>query len=183
MAKRKTLRPTIYRGEGGTGVDPKGIENRFGPIGTVYAVTVHHSAGPRAQTHAQAKALNRAYDQQHRNQGWGGIGYHASIDDLGRVYTLRPSYLKGAHTGGHNTGNIGIMFHGNYVHDKLTVKQKQTLEWLFKGGFFTLFGVSESRIQMVRGHQEWPGPTNATACPGTDIMRSLVYRRNKDLNR
>lgn len=181
--KRKALRPTIYAGVADTGVRSRSPEAwGQGAIGTVFAITIHHSAGPRAKTKAQAVALNRAYNQQHANQDWGGIGYHFAIDDLGRVYRLRPAHLKGAHTGGHNTGNIGIMVHGNYDHDKLTAKQKQTLEWLFKGGILTLTGVSESRIDMVRGHQEWPGPTNATACPGRNIMRSLVYRRNKDLN-
>jgi len=104
------------------------------------------------------------------------------MDDLGRIYRLRPHRLRGAHTGGHNTGNIGIMIHGNYDHDKLTAKQKQTIEWLFKGGFQLLFGQREAKIALVRGHQEWPGPTNATACPGRNIMASLRFRRNKDFH-
>lgn len=181
-SRRKTLRPVVYSRQA------SGIPYRSdaswgqGSIDRVFALTFHHSAGARAKTYDQAVSLNRAYDQQHQNQGWGGIGYHFMMDDLGRIYRGRPNHLKGAHTGGHNTGNIGIMIHGNYDHDKLTARQKQTIEWLFKGGIAELTGVPERRILMARGHQEWPGPTNATACPGRDIMRSLVFRRNKDLN-
>ena len=175
--------PIIYGGKANTGVDPlaPGL-SAFGPIGRIYAVTIHHSAGPRAKTKAQAIKLNTAYNQQHANQGWGGIGYHFSVDDLGRIYRLRPVQYKGAHTGGHNTGNVGIMFHGNYDLEGLTAKQRATLKWLFQGGLLKLTGRREQDIALVRGHQEWPGPTNSTACPGRNLMRHLRWRRSKDLH-
>lgn len=174
--------PVIYRTAVDVGIDTRGLDN-FGPLGEIYAITIHHSAGPRAPSKAKAQALHRAYHQQHRNQGWGGIGYHWAMDDLGRFYRLRPVTYKGAHTGGHNTGNVGIMVHGNYDHDKLTRAQNQSLTWLFRGGFYVLTGERERDIALVRGHQEWPGPTNATACPGRNVMASLRYRRNKDFHR
>lgn len=179
------MAPIIYRGPSDTGIQHtgNGIDPaRFGLLGDIDAATFHHSAGPRAGSRAAACRLHQAFQRDHMAQGWGDIGYHASVDDFGRVYLLRPITFKGAHTGGHNTGNIGIMFHGNYDHDRLTDAQKDTLKWLFQGGFNRLFGVRESDILLARGHQEWPGPTNQTACPGRDIMRSLVYRRNRDLN-
>lgn len=173
--------PTIYRSAADVGIDTSGLSN-FGPLGEIYAVTIHHSAGPRATSKAKAQQLHRAYDQQHRNQWGGGIGYHWSMDDQGRFYRLRPVAYKGAHTGGYNTGNVGIMVHGNYDRDRLTWAQKSSLKWLFRGGFLVLTGEREQDIALVRGHQEWPGPTNATACPGRNLMASLRYRRNQDFH-
>jgi N-acetylmuramoyl-L-alanine amidase len=173
------MAPTIYRRAGDVGIDTDGLGN-FGPLGEVYAVTVHHSAGPRAPTKAKAQELHRAYHRQHREQGWGGIGYHWSMDDLGRFYRLRPIQFKGAHTAGFNTGNPGLMIHGNYDRDRLTNAQKESLKWLFRGGLVVLLGEREREIALVRGHREWPN--NPTACPGADVMRSLVYRRNKDFH-
>ena len=151
----------------------------FGPLGDVYAWTVHHSAGPRATSKARCQELNAQYQRDHMAKGWGDIGYHFCVDDLGRVYKLRSLDWKGAHVGGYNTGNIGIMFHGNFVSAEPTDAMKETLEWLFKGGFNALSGVSEYDLKVVRGHMEWPGHTS-NACPGRELMASLDYRRAKD---
>ena len=183
--------PIIYgRGESGLADDGDRLAgglvvdvNNFGPLGDVDAVTIHHSAGPRAPTKAKAQALHAAYQRLHiqefgsANHTRGDIGYHFAIDDLGRVYRLRPASQKGAHVGGWNTGNIGIMLHGNYVHDELTDKQNETLRWLFQGGFYKLFKEPEAGIHLVRGHQEWPNH-HSNACPGTNLMRHLSYLRN-----
>ena len=172
------MTPTIYRSAADVGIDTSGLDN-FGALGGIDAVTVHHSAGPRATSKQKAKELHRAYHRQHANQGWQGIGYHWSMDDLGRFYRLRPIRFKGAHTGDYNTSNVGLMVHGNYEHDRLTRAQKRSLRWLFEGGFLVLTGEKESGIALVRGHQEWPGPTNATACPGRHLMRQLRIERNR----
>lgn len=174
--------PVIYRDPANTGYTPAPGVDKFGPLGKPFAVTFHHSAGPRAPSKARAKELHRAYQQEHINRGFGDIGYHASVDDLGRIYVLRPLQYKGAHVGAHNTGNIGIMFHGNYMHDKLTRAQKATLRWLFRGGFHEVWPtVSERQLSLARGHQEWPGHST-NACPGTNLMASVRFRRNADLN-
>jgi hypothetical protein len=185
--------PTIYdrdeagladngsRLSGGLVVDT----NNYGPLGDVDAVTIHHSAGPRAPSKAKAQALHKAYQRLHiqefgtANHSRGDIGYHFAMDDLGRMYRLRPHANKGTHVGGWNTGNVGIMLHGNYVHDELTDAQNESLKWLFRGGFYALFGEPEAGIHIVRGHQEWPGH-NTNACPGTNLMRHLAYLRNTE---
>ena len=175
-------RPIIYSSESDVfGGNVSGDQYQFGPLGEPEYITFHHSAGPRATNKARAQQLHRAYHEQHRNQGWGWIGYHFSIDDHGRVYKLRDVSSKGAHTGGYNSRNIGIMVHGNYDHDRLTWRQYRTLRWLFRGGFYALTGEPEAGFSVVRGHQEWPGATNSTACPGKALMRHVRYRRNKDL--
>ncbi len=174
--------PTIYRSAADTGYTPALGVDKFGALGDPFAVTFHHSAGPRATSKARAQELHRSYQQSHIARGFGDIGYHASMDDLGRMYLLRPLQFKGAHVGGHNSGNIGIMIHGNYMNDRLTIAQKNTLRWLFQGGFNLLWPtVSERQLTLARGHQEWPGH-GTNACPGTHLMRSLRFRRNADLN-
>lgn len=155
--------------------------DKFGDLGEIFAFTVHHSAGPRAFNKARAQELHRAYQLDHIAQGWGDIGYHFSVDDLGRVYKLRPVKWKGAHVGEHNTGNVGIMFHGNFDISEPTIDMKETLEWLFKGGLYVLTGEPEAGFKLARGHREWPGHYS-NACPGRELMASLDYRRNKDFN-
>lgn len=153
----------------------------FGPLGEIYAVTFHHSAGPRATSKARCQELNRAYQIQHINQGWGDIGYHFCVDDLGRVYHLRPVDWKGAHVGGWNTGNVGIMFHGNFVSAEPTDAMKETLEWFFKGGLYRLTGQNEDNYKLARGHREWSGHTS-NACPGDELMASIRWRRARDFH-
>jgi hypothetical protein len=153
----------------------------FGPLGEIYAFTIHHSAGPRATTKERCQELNRAYQIQHINQRWGDIGYHFCVDDRGRIYKLRPVKWKGAHVGSWNTGNVGIMFHGNFMNTEPTQEMKETLEWLFKGGFYVLTGEPEAGVKVARGHREWPGH-NTNACPGNELQASLEYRRNKDFH-
>lgn len=170
------FRPTIYnRSEAGLRAANSG---KYGPLGEIYAATIHHSAGPRAKTKAQAQKLNRAYQIQHINQGWGDIGYHFCIDDLGRIYRLRPIRYKGAHVGLYNTGNVGIMVHGNYEKDRLTWRQRRTLRWLLNGGLKVLTGEPESGYTLFRGHKEWPGH-RTNACPGRNLMGRVRYLRNK----
>lgn len=173
--------PIIYSMPQDVGVFARVGDDMFGRLGEIDAVTFHHSAGPRAPTKAAAQRLHQAFQRDHIAQGWGDIGYHFGIDDLGRVYKLRDVQWKGAHTGGHNTGNVGIMLHGNYDHDELTEAQNDTLRWLFRGGFQILTGEPERGIALVRGHQEWPGPTNQTACPGKNLMAHIRFLRNTEL--
>lgn len=175
--------PTIYRGLADTGI-PYRSDDGWGQgyLGDIDWITFHHSAGPRAPTKARAVELNAVYDRYHAGKGWDGIGYHAAMDDLGRFYICRPRHLRGVHTGGHNTNNFGLMIHGNYDRDGLTWAQRRSIKWLFRGGLYVLTGEPERGFIAARGHQEWPGPTNATACPGRNVMRTLVYRRNKDFH-
>lgn len=168
--------PTIYRGPEDTGISPASGWGMWGPLGEIYAVTVHHSAGPRARTKAQAMALHRAYQKTHVAKGYGDIGYHFSMDDRGRFYVLRDIRFKGSHVLGENTGNVGIMVHGNYEYDRLTRAQRRSLKWLCQGGIFQLTGQHEHEITLLRGHQEWM----ATACPGKNLMRHLAWRRSRD---
>lgn len=172
--------PTIYpRDESGIDLTVSGTYKWGRQPDPCWAVTFHHSAGPRARNKGQCQALNLAYQRDHIARGFGDIGYHACMDDLGRFYRLRPLDAIGAHVGSHNTGNLGLMLHGNYMHDELTDNQLESIKWLFRGGFVTLLGVTEGEITIIRGHQEWPGH-NTNECPGTNLMRNVRFRRNTE---
>lgn len=175
------MAPIIYRSAEDIGIRPTSGADMFGPLGEIYAVTFHHSAGPRATSKARAQALHKAYQAQHMAQGWGDIGYHWSMDDLGRFYRLRSVAFKGSHVGLWNTGNVGIMIHGNYMTDELTDAQRESMKWLFRGGFMELTGERERDIALIRGHHEWPGH-NSNACPGTNLMRHITYLRNTEFH-
>jgi N-acetylmuramoyl-L-alanine amidase len=141
----------------------------------IVRVALHHTAGPRAATKAACIRLNKQYDEQHRNQGWGGIGYHLALDDYGRLYYLRPKSEIGAHTSLNNTGTYGITVHGNYDIDSLNWLQRRTLKRLYRGQVtdFKFLGSVP-----WKGHQEFPGPLNATACPGKAQMSYLRWLRS-----
>lgn len=175
------MTPIIYEKPEDTGIHQGTDPDKFGLLGDIYAITFHHSAGPRATSKARAQVLHHAYQQDHENKGWGDIGYHFSMDDQGRIYRLRDIEYKGAHVGEHNTGNVGFMVHGNYMVDHLKPRQKETLKWLFRGGFYELFGERERDIALVRGHREWPGH-NSNQCPGVNLMRYIAYLRSKEFH-
>lgn len=132
--------------------------NIFGGLGPVKFLTAHHSAGPVDTSDSDAKRLNAQYHAQHRNQGWGGIGYHYNITRNGTIIRLRPKWMKGAHVGGWNSNNLGVMFHGNYETAKPNAKQLAAYRWLHRQ-----VG-SPSR----RGHKDWPGH-ESNLCPGRNL--------------
>lgn len=169
------MAPIIYSSEKHTGVPYRSADQwTQGPMGPVEALTIHHSAGPRATSKARAIELNAQYDEMHRREGWGGIGYHFMMDDQGRLYTCRPVNEKGAHTMLHNSGNVGLCIHGNYETDSLSAAQRATIKWLCQGGFNYLTGAREKDC-ILRGHKEWSG--QSTACPGKNLYRHLRWRR------
>lgn len=172
--------PIIYdRSE--SGLHASSSTGMFGPLGEIQHVTVHHSAGQRAPTKAVCQRLNRIYQNEHIAKGWGDIGYHFCVDDLGRFYRLRSTQWKGAHVGGWNTGNVGVMFHGNYDIHELTAAQRLAIEWLFKGGFYVLTHEREAGIVNTPSHHEWPGHAS-NACPGRNLQRHWAWRRSVDLH-
>jgi N-acetylmuramoyl-L-alanine amidase len=148
------------------------FQNLFGPLGPEHDVTIHHTAGPKDTSLSHAKSLNRNYHAAHRAKGWGGIGYHYNITRKGVIICLRPTFLLGAHVGGHNTGNIGIMFHGT-TGDKPTERQLESFRWLLSNANTRAMPAAHRTDRPLnkphtnrRGHNDWPGHT-WNACPGT----------------
>lgn len=106
----------------------------------------------------------------HRNQGWGDIGYHYAIDRAGRVWQCRPIEWQGAHVGGYNEGNVGILNLGNF--DLQTPSEAQVSSL----ASFIRQLQQEYRVPAanVKTHQEW----SATRCPGVSLQRQMVTLRS-----
>ena len=101
---------------------------------------------------------------------FGQISYHWVVTLDGIAHRTLNDNQRGAHTGGANTGNIGICYVGG-VDSKMNPKdtrnpaQKATLRRL----------VAEYRQRfpniVVRGHRDWPGVKKA--CPSFDVATAL----------
>lgn len=149
----------------------------FGRLGPVRYITFHHTAGPEGHDLAQVRVLNRNIQVQHIGQGWGDIGYHFAMDNLGRIYCLRNKDAKGAHTQSFNTGNIGIVLHGNYATtSRIRQAQRESLQWLFRGGFYALFGAHEKNLTVLIHSEKF-----ATACPGRYLAEEIQKLRKNEL--
>ncbi|MFA6002743.1 MAG: peptidoglycan recognition family protein [Elusimicrobiota bacterium] len=78
-------------------------------------MTMHHTAGRKPDDFFEAAREMRFIQDYHVNgRGWMDIGYHFVISPQGVVFQGRPESVVGSHVLGHNTGNIGISFMGNY---------------------------------------------------------------------
>jgi hypothetical protein len=146
--------------------------------GSYNFMTMHHAAGYSAETEAQGKAQMLAMQDLHQNaRGWSDIGYQFAIDRGGRLYQGRPFMdnstslsqvpvlALGAHVGGGNTGNIGIVIMGCYhppegsnCVQQITPAAYETYKTLF--AFLSeRYGVAPT---LIRGHRDF----GTTACPG-----------------
>lgn len=107
-------------------------------------------------------------DKWHKENGWGGIGYHYVIRRNGNVEIGRLLTQVGVHTSGKNTNSIGICLIGGIdkkgkPEDNFTDVQYEKLEYL----------IEELREQMpmasIHGHNEFA----AKACPSFDVSEWL----------
>lgn len=101
---------------------------------------------------------------------FGQISYHHVVELDGKDITTLPDTVRGAHVGGHNTGNIGICYVGGCdkkmnAKDTRTEEQKVTLRVLVDQYKLKYPGI------IVRGHRDWPGV--AKACPSFDVRTEL----------
>jgi hypothetical protein len=143
--------------------------NLFGELGPERNVTGHYSAGPRARDWREGVARARSFHEQHRNQGWGGIGYHYVIADDGALICARPTLLKGAHVGGFNSQNLGVNCPGT-TGDKPTKRQRETYAWLLANAHTGALPRAhrtdvDLRDARLFGHKDWPGHAS-NGCPG-----------------
>ncbi len=133
-------------------------------------LTIHCAATPRGRDvkAEQISAMDIARDDL-GNQ----IAYHYVIElDGNTVQTLRHDQ-KGAHTGGHNTGNLGICYVGGIEGDK-AMTPADTRTDAQKAALLAL--IHKLRAQyphaVIRGHRDWPGVKKA--CPSFDVKAWLA---------
>jgi N-acetyl-anhydromuramyl-L-alanine amidase AmpD len=127
-------------------------------------LTIHCAATPRGRDVKAAGIVSIGMAR------FGQPSYHHVIELDGSAVRTLLDNQKGAHVGGHNTGNIGICYVGGVEADMepadtRTDAQKTTLRKL----------VAEYKAKypgiIVRGHRDWPGV--AKACPSFDVATAL----------
>ena len=129
-------------------------------------LTIHCAATPRGRD-VKAATISK-WDQDK----FGQTSYHHVIELDGSVVRTLRDDQKGAHTGGANTGNIGVCYVGGVEANKAmtpadtrTDAQKAALRKI----------VADYRAKypaiVVRGHRDWPGVKKA--CPSFDVATAL----------
>ncbi len=96
----------------------------------------------------------------------GGISYTYAIFPSGRIYQGHSVSRIGAHTAGHNTKGIGIVFVGNYEANRLTPQQEASAAWLLR--FLDGQGVITDP-RFTGGHRD----VKQTSCPGRNAYSRL----------
>ena len=170
-------------------------------IGTVEAVTVHHTAGSNDYTQAQVPAVMLAICKFHRNSnGWNDIGYNVLVDQFGGAWEGRAGGLTnaviGAHAQGFNSVAAGISMIGEYTATAPSAATVATVArvaaWKLAvagqprsgdvaltsaGGSLSRFGAGKVALMpRVFGHRD----VGQTACPGNvgytilDTVRAAV---------
>ena len=140
------------------------MTNNQGPLGAPREAVGHYTAGPRDTSDAHALSLLRQYNQQHRDQGWGGIAYHLAIATSGTLILCRPTGWKGCHVAMQNSGRIGIVVLGG-PGQRMTAAQRATLRWLRAHAHTSAMPASHrapAPLTRLLVHKD----LNATACPG-----------------
>lgn len=160
--------PTIITREE-WGAAPRCLEPGTGPTwfpagGGLKAAAVHHTVNPNDyETVAEAMQAIRndqAYHQQ--THGWCDIGYNFLVDKWGNIYEGADGSIEepiiGAHTGGFNTGTVGVAMVGTYTSAegvKPSAAQQDGVARII-GSRLATYGVNpdESTVLTAAGHTD-----------------------------
>ncbi len=101
---------------------------------------------------------------------FGQKSYHWVVELDGNMHRSLADNVRGAHVGGHNTGNIGICYVGGC--DK-AMNAKDTRTEAQKKSLLTLVRTYAARYPgiIIRGHRDWPSVSKA--CPSFDVKTCL----------
>lgn len=129
-------------------------------------LTIHCAATP------EGRDVRAATIEEWDIAKFGQKSYHHIVELDGNDHLSLNDSIRGAHVGGHNTGNIGICYVGGMdAHmaapkDTRTAAQRETLERLVRE-----YAAKYPSI-IIRGHNEWPGVTKA--CPSFSVRAWLA---------
>jgi N-acetyl-anhydromuramyl-L-alanine amidase AmpD len=122
-------------------------------------IVVHHSALPLSDGPREIQQMHFQF------KGYADIAYHYLIDETGQIYEGRSLTVRGAHTGGHNTGTVGIVLLGNFEVSQPTETQLASLHTL------SACLIDAYAITHIAGHRDFqPGVTD---CPGDNLEMLL----------
>lgn len=156
----------------------------------VQGFTVHHTATANDDPDPAAR-MRSIYRYQAIDLGYGDFGYHLLIDEAGAVYEGRwaggdvlPGFdpagwmVNGAHVGGYNAGNVGVVLLGNFMQRQPTAAARHSLVLVLAGlagwcrinptaavDYLNPISGLRRTVPAISGHRDW----GATDCPG-DIL-------------
>ena len=153
---------------------------------------VHHTASTNAYSCSSSASIVRGIEVYHvKGNGWDDIGYNFLVDACGQIFEGRwggiDRNVVGAHSGGFNSGTVGVSLIGTY--DRATPTQAaqsalvKLLAWRldiahvdplstvpFVSGGNSKFAAGRTvNLRAVSGHRD----TYLTACPGASLYRLL----------
>jgi N-acetyl-anhydromuramyl-L-alanine amidase AmpD len=137
----------------------------YAPLGPVRFLTIHCAATP------EGRHVDTATISQWDRAKFGQASYHKVIELDGSIHQSLRDDQKGAHVGGHNSGNIGVCYVGGM--DAAMAHPKDTRTPAQKAALLTLIRTYKGRYPGIKilGHNEWPGVVKA--CPSFDVAAWL----------
>lgn len=145
---------------------------------------VHHSDGPSDQSPLEI-------DQEHRNEGWAGIGYNYLINGSGTVFKGRPDDVVPSAAYGRNTPSVNVCLLGDFepgtegFESSVPEAQLQALKDLS----VYLHQLYPSIVRTI-GHRDvatifYPNDPGdySTACPGQVLENDLAAVKSYTLDK
>jgi N-acetylmuramoyl-L-alanine amidase len=128
-------------------------------------LTIHCAATPEGRNVSAAQI--EQWDRARFNQP----SYHWVIELDGYCHRSLHDEVRGAHVGGHNTGNIGICYVGGcdakmHAKDTRTQAQKEAMLNLCKNYRLKYPGIR------ILGHRDWPNVKKD--CPSFSVEEWLI---------
>ncbi len=137
------------------------------PLGDVTRLTIHHTESPTVDTLSPAARLRQIQTYHMDTRGWCDIAYHYLLSRDGQLWEGRSARLLGSHTGGANTGNLGVSVMGAHMTTPITAGQQDALAGLIRG-LATQHDVAITR-SVIKGHRQH----TSTDCPGDALYGQL----------
>jgi N-acetylmuramoyl-L-alanine amidase len=135
------------------------------PLGPVQFLTVHCAATPEGRD-VKAPTIS-----QWDIARFGQTSYHAVCELDGTIVRTLPDDARGAHVGGHNTGNLGLCYVGGM--DAANKAPKDTRTAAQKAAMLDYIRAVKAAHPGIKvlGHRDWPGV--AKACPSFSVAEWL----------
>lgn len=149
-----------------------------------YRMAIHHTVTARTLNGSYARQLRQIQSMHMDGRGYCDIAYHLLVTADGTRWEGRPIHRLGAHTGGFNTGNVGIALVGCFQPGACggasttppTAMVNATARLVRRVAKHYDFPINSSR---VKGHRQWAG---GTACPGDKVLDLLPTIRSRARN-
>jgi N-acetylmuramoyl-L-alanine amidase len=135
-------------------------------LGAIQFLTIHCAATP------EGRDVKPETVEQWDIAKFGQKSYHWIVPLNGIAHRSLPDELKGAHVGGHNSGNIGICYVGGC--DKAMKGAKDTRTEAQKAALLSLVQTYRAKHPSIKilGHRDWPGVKKD--CPSFDVSEWMI---------